>query len=165
MVDSSKHLLDNVDNVRLHHDLYTSGRPLRHRRGHYAQLDPMQMKDVCAMYKGGQANKKNLIIFGYVETELSLRQFLEDRGHEFVVTSKTTRSSPSSCTTAALHRVGPREPGCILRPQHQVDKVTSNVVSVADHVDMMILSLVRNYMPAYNKRMGHRRHRQPRLWP
>ncbi|KAE9339241.1 hypothetical protein PF008_g11672 [Phytophthora fragariae] len=84
MVDSSKQLLDNVDNVRLHHDLHTSGRPLRHRRGHYAQLDPMQMKDVCAMYKGGQANKKNLIIFGYVETELSLRQFLEDRGHEFV---------------------------------------------------------------------------------
>ncbi|KAE9022819.1 hypothetical protein PF005_g5151 [Phytophthora fragariae] len=107
MVDSSKHLLDNVDNVRLHHDLHTSGRPLRHRRGHYAQLDPMQMKDVCAMYKGGQANKKNLIIFGYVETELSLRQFLEDRGHEFVVTSKTTRSSPSSCTTAALSSRSP----------------------------------------------------------
>ncbi|KAE9048425.1 hypothetical protein PR001_g3826 [Phytophthora rubi] len=33
------------------------------------------------------SDKKNLIIFGYVETELSLRQFLEDRGHEFVVTS------------------------------------------------------------------------------
>ncbi|KAE9328272.1 hypothetical protein PF008_g16216 [Phytophthora fragariae] len=47
------------------------------------EADESRLRDV----RGGEADKQNLIIFGGVETELSLRQFLEDRGHEFVFTS------------------------------------------------------------------------------
>eukprot|EP00644_Phytophthora_capsici_P003165 jgi/Phyca11/504334/fgenesh2_kg.PHYCAscaffold_7_\ len=128
--------------------------------------------------------KVNPNIFGCVENELGLRKFLEDRGHEFVVTSD--KDGDNSEFARNLHDADvvisqPFWPAYITRERiakapklklaitagigsDHVDlaaacdrnitvaEVTgSNVVSVAEHVVMMILSLVRNYMPAYKQ--------------
>jgi formate dehydrogenase len=145
---------------------------------------PKHMKVVCALYEGGEAGQQNPNIFGCVENELGLRQFLEDRGHEFVVTSD--KDGDHSEFARQLHDADvvisqPFWPAYITRERiamapklklaitagigsDHVDlaaacdrnitvaEVTgSNVVSVAEHVVMMILSLVRNYMPAYKQ--------------
>lgn len=46
-----------------------------------------QSKVLCALYEGGVAGKQNKHILGCVENELGLREFLDSRGHELVVTS------------------------------------------------------------------------------
>lgn len=44
-------------------------------------------KVVCALYEGGQAGANNPNILGCVENGLGLKDFLKNRGVEFVVTS------------------------------------------------------------------------------
>lgn len=142
------------------------------------------MKVLCALYEGGAAGKANPSILGCVENELGLRKFIEDRGHELVVTSD--KDGSSSKFDQELHDVDvvisqPFWPAYITKERidkapnlklaittgvgsDHVDlqaacdhKVTvaevsgSNVVSVAEHVVMQILALVRNYIPAYKQ--------------
>jgi len=141
-------------------------------------------KVVCGLYEGGEAAKNNKRILGAVENALGLRDFLKQRGHEFVVTS--SKEFPNSVVdqhlpTADIVISQPFWPIYLTRERIQkspklkmaitagvgsdhvdlaaacernitVAEVTgSNVVSVAEHVVMMILSLVRNYIPAYQQ--------------
>jgi len=119
-----------------------------------------------------------------VQNELGLRKFLEDRGHEFIVTSD--KDGPDSVLEKHLHdaTVVISQPfwPAYLTPE-RIDKAKKlklaitagvgsdhvdleaackhglsvlevtgcNVVSVAEHVVMQILALVRNYIPAYKQ--------------
>lgn len=142
---------------------------------------PVKHKVVCALYEGGEAGKNNKGIFGCVENELGLREFLEERNIEFVVTS--SKDGPDSVVEKELHDATviisqPFWPAYVTAdriakaPHLQlavtagigsdhvdlqaasnagmtVAEVTgSNVVSVAEHVVMSILALVRNFVPA-----------------
>jgi formate dehydrogenase len=85
-------------------------------------------------------------LLGSVSGELGLRRFLEERGHTFVVTSD--KDGPDS----VFERELPDHVDLEAASKHQVTvtEVTySNSISVSEHVVMMILSLVRNYIPSY----------------
>jgi formate dehydrogenase len=121
-------------------------------------------------------------LLGCVSGELGLRKFVEERGHEFIVTSD--KDGPNSCFEREL----PDAEIVISQPfwpayltaeriakakklklaitagigsdhvalQAAMDAGVSvvevtycNSISVAEHVVMMILSLVRNYIPSY----------------
>ncbi len=145
---------------------------------------PRHAKVLCALYEGGDAGKRNPEILGCIENELGLRGFLEERGHELVVTSN--KDGPDSVfskhlTSADVVISQPFWPAYITRERIDmapnlklaitagvgsdhvdlaaacernitVAEVTgSNVVSVAEHVVMQILALVRNYIPAYKQ--------------
>jgi len=145
---------------------------------------PLQAKVVCALYEGGASGKKNPKILGCVENELGLRKFLEDRGHQFIVTSD--KDGPKSVLEKELvdadvvisqpfwpayitaERIA-KAPSLKLaitagvgsdhvdlhaatNAKITVAEVTGcNVVSVAEHVVMQILALVRNFIPAYKQ--------------
>ncbi|HYN37578.1 MAG TPA: NAD-dependent formate dehydrogenase, partial [Actinomycetota bacterium] len=121
-------------------------------------------------------------LLGSVSGELGLRPFLEQRGHEFVVTSdkdgpnsvfeqelpdsEVVISQPFWPAYLTAERIA-KAPGLKLAItagigsdhvdlQAAIDRgitvteVTySNSISVSEHVVMMILSLVRNYIPSY----------------
>ncbi|HEY2141335.1 MAG TPA: NAD-dependent formate dehydrogenase [Solirubrobacteraceae bacterium] len=71
-------------------------------------------------------------LLGSVSGELGLRRFLEERGHKLIVTSDKDGG------------------GSVFEREITVAEVTyCNSVSVAEHVVMMILGLVRNYIPSY----------------
>jgi formate dehydrogenase len=123
-------------------------------------------------------------LLGCVSGELGLRKFLEDRGHELVVTSDKDGdgceleqhlkdganyviSQPfyPAYITAERMAMAPGLKGAItagIGSDHvdlqaamdnnvDVSEVTfCNSISVSEHVVMMILSLVRNYIPSYN---------------
>jgi len=149
-----------------------------------AQKAEGKQKIVCALYEGGEAGKKNKNIYGCVQNELGLRKFLEDRGHEFIVTSD--KDGPDSVLEKHLHDatvvisqpfwpayltperiqkakklklaitagVGSDHVDLEAACKHELTvlEVTGcNVVSVAEHVVMQILALVRNYIPAYKQ--------------
>lgn len=141
-------------------------------------------------YPGGQTtptpqkiNFKPGELLGCVSGELGLRQFLEERGHSFVVTSD--KDGPNSVFEKELHDADvvisqPFWPAYLtseriakaqklrlaitagIGSDHvdlqaamdndiTVAEVTySNSISVSEHVVMMILGLVRNYIPSYN---------------
>ena len=105
-------------------------------------------------------------LLGCVSGELGLRKFLEERGHELVVTSD--KDGPDS----VFERELPDAEVVISQPfwpaltagigsdhvdlQAAIDRgitvteVTySNSISVSEHVVMVILTLVRNYLPAH----------------
>jgi formate dehydrogenase len=121
-------------------------------------------------------------LLGCVSGELGLRDFLEDRGHELVVTSD--KDGPDSVFERELHDAevvisqpfwpayltaeriakAPRlklaltagigsdhvDLQAAIEQGVTVAEVTySNSISVAEHVVMMILALVRNYIPSY----------------
>ncbi|KAK9804285.1 hypothetical protein WJX72_004788 [[Myrmecia] bisecta] len=123
-------------------------------------------------------------MLGCVENELGLRPFLEERGHEFVVTDD--KEGPNSeldkhLKDAEVLISTPFHPAYLTKERIAkapklklaltagigsdhidlqaaaeagitVAEITgSNVVSVAEHVVMMMLTLVRNYMPAYQQ--------------
>ena len=142
-----------------------------------------------ARYPGGQSTPTPEAIdfmpgelLGSVSGELGLRKFLEDRGHEFVVTSD--KDGPDSAferelADAAIVISQPFWPAYLTAArianapdlelaitagigsdhvdlQAAIDRgitvteVTySNSISVSEHVVMMILALVRNYIPSY----------------
>lgn len=117
-------------------------------------------------------------LLGSVSGALGLREWLEDLGHEFIVTSSDADFEkemedadvvisqpfwPAYVTRQRIDRAS-RLKMCItagIGSDHvdleaacerkiTVAEVTgSNVVSVAEHVVMMILGLVRNYIPSY----------------
>merc|ERR1740117_1595299 len=121
-------------------------------------------------------------LLGCVSGELGLRKFLEDRGHELVVTSdkdaagceldqhlhdaEVVISQPfwPAYMTAERIAAAPKLKMCLtagVGSDHvdlaaacarniTVAEVTfCNSISVSEHVVMMILGLVRNYMPSY----------------
>jgi formate dehydrogenase len=137
------------------------------------------MKVVWISYPGGPAAKEVPELLGCAENALGLREFVRSRGHELVSTTETGPALDPILADAAVVIATPFWPAYITRerlakmPNIQllltagvgsdhfdlaaasergltVAEVTgSNVVSVAEHVIMQILALVRNYIPAY----------------
>ena len=139
------------------------------------------MKVLAVLYPGGPAAKSTPELLGCAEIALGLRPFLEAKGHEFVVlTNKEEQLDEHLPSTEVLittpfwpayvtkERIG-RAPKLRLiitagvGSDHvdlaaaaargiTVAEITgSNVVSVAEHSIMQILTLVRNYLPAYRQ--------------
>ncbi len=137
------------------------------------------MKIVWISYPGGPAAKEVPELLGCAENALGLREFVRSRGHELVATTETGPALDPIIADASVVIATPFWPAYITRerlakmPNIQllltagvgsdhfdlaaasergltVAEVTgSNVVSVAEHVIMQILALVRNYIPAY----------------
>ena len=137
------------------------------------------MRVVAVLYPGGRAAKEVPELLGCVEHALGLRPLVEARGHELIATSergaKLDRLLPGTQVLVAT----PFWPAYITRERIEnapdlkllltagvgsdhfdlaaaaehgitVAEITgSNVVSVAEHAVMQILTLVRNYIPAY----------------
>jgi formate dehydrogenase len=120
-------------------------------------------------------------LLGSVSGELGLRRFLEDAGHELVVTSDKDRDGsefdrhlpdadvvisqpfwPAYLTAERIERapklklaltagIGSDHVDLDAAIAHGItvaEETYSNSISVAEHVVMMILSLVRNYLPS-----------------
>jgi formate dehydrogenase len=137
------------------------------------------MKIVTVLYPGGPAAKETPALLGCAENALGLRPFLESRGHTLVSLTDAGAGLDKELPTADVVVATPFWPAYITReriaraPQLKllltagvgsdhfdlaaaaerkitVAEVTgSNVVSVAEHVVMQILTLVRNYIPSY----------------
>jgi formate dehydrogenase len=140
------------------------------------------MKVLAVLYQGFQAAKEESRLLGTVENELGLRQYLESKGHEFIVTGDkegdnstfqkhikdaevliTTPFHPAYLTADLVEKaknlklcvtagVGSDhiDLNAAVKKNIQVLEVTgSNVVSVAEHVVMSILLLIRNFVPAH----------------
>ena len=137
------------------------------------------MKVVWIAYPGGPAAKEVPELLGCAENALGLREFVRSRGHELVTTSETGAKLDPLLKDAAVVIATPFWPAYITRERlakmpnvkllHTagvgsdhfdlaaaaergltVAEVTgSNVVSVAEHVVMQVLALVRNFIPSY----------------
>jgi formate dehydrogenase len=137
------------------------------------------MKVVWVSYPGGPAAKEVPELLGCAENALGLREFVRSHGHELVSTSETGPKLDPLLKDAAVVIATPFWPAYITRERlgtmpnvkllltagvgsdHfdlaaaserglTVAEVTgSNVVSVAEHVIMQLLALVRNYIPSY----------------
>ena len=137
------------------------------------------MKIVAVLYPGGPAAKETPELLGCAENALGLREMLEARGHELVALTDTQSELDQQIPTADVLIATPFWPAYITRERIEkapklrllltagvgsdhfdlaaaaernvtVAEITgSNVVSVAEHVVMQILTLVRNYIPAY----------------
>jgi len=139
------------------------------------------MKIVAVLYPGGAAAKENPALLGCAENALGLRPFLEAKGHQLVVLTEkekqldqelpgadvliTTPFWPAYVTKERIERaprlklvltagVGSDHVDLAAAAAHNVTvaEITgSNVVSVAEHTIMQMLTLVRNYLPAYRQ--------------
>ena len=137
------------------------------------------MKIVAVLYPGGAAAAATPELLGCAENALGLRQWLESEGHELVAISDTDAGLESHLPTADVLIATPFWPAYITRERVDmapnlkllltagvgsdhfdlaaaaernitVAEITgSNVVSVAEHVVMQILTMVRNYFPSY----------------
>ena len=137
------------------------------------------MKVVAVLYPGGPTAKETPELLGCAENALGLREMLEARGHELVALTDTQSELDQHIPTADILIATPFWPAYITRERIEkapklrllltagvgsdhfdlaaaaernvtVAEITgSNVVSVAEHVVMQILTLVRNYIPAY----------------
>src|SRR6266511_1962179 len=107
------------------------------------------------------------VLLGSVSGELGVRRFLEGRGHRLVVTSD--KDGPDSVferelpdadvvisqpfwpayLTAERIAKAPKLKAAIERGITVAEVTYSNSISVSEHVVMMILALVRNYIPSY----------------
>ena len=142
------------------------------------------MKVVAVLYPGGDAAAETPELLGCAENALGLREWLEGSGHELVATTDAGAGLDSHLPTADVLIATPFWPAYIGRERIEnapnlkllltagvgsdhfdlaaaaersitVAEITgSNVVSVAEHVVMQILTLVRNYMPAYQEVLG-----------
>jgi formate dehydrogenase len=139
------------------------------------------MKALAVLYPGGAAAHEHPEILGCAENALGLRPFLEAAGHELVaITDKEAELDRHLPTTDVLITT-PFWPAYVTRARIAsapklkliltagvgsdhidlaaaaertitVAEITgSNVVSVAEHAIMQILTLVRNYLPAYRQ--------------
>jgi formate dehydrogenase len=138
------------------------------------------MKVVAVLYPGGPS-AKNPDLLGCAENALGLRPFLEKNGHELVALTNKEEQLDAHLPTTEVLITTPFWPAYVTRERiekapklrliitagvgsdhvdlaaaaaHQVTvaEITgSNVVSVAEHAIMEILSLVRNYLPAYKQ--------------
>ena len=139
------------------------------------------MKVVAVLYPGGAAAAETPELLGCAENALELRDWLEGQGHELVATTDAGAGLDKELPTADVLIATPFWPAYISRERIEqapnlkvlltagvgsdhfdlaaaadhgitVAEITgSNVVSVAEHVVMQILTLVRNYMPAYQE--------------
>ncbi|MCI4341668.1 MAG: NAD-dependent formate dehydrogenase [Thermoplasmata archaeon] len=139
------------------------------------------MKVVMVLYPGGETARQHPEVLGAAENALGLRGFLESAGHELVVLTEkeraldevlpstevlvTTPFWPAYVTAERLARapklrlvltagVGSDHVDLAAAAARNVTvaEITgSNVVSVAEHTIMQILTLVRNYLPAYQQ--------------
>ncbi len=137
------------------------------------------MKVVWVAYPGGPTAKEVPELLGCAENALGLKEFVRQQGHELVTTSETGPGLEPLLQDATVVIATPFWPAYITRerlakmPNVQllltagvgsdhfdlaaaaergltVGEVTgSNVVSVAEHVLMQVLILVRNFVPAY----------------
>jgi len=137
------------------------------------------MKIVAQLYPGGPAAANTPELLGCAENALGLRQWVEAQGHELVAISDTESGLEAHLPNTDILIATPFWPAYITRERVQmapnlkllltagvgsdhfdlaaaakrnitVAEITgSNVVSVAEHVVMQILTLVRNYIPSY----------------
>ena len=141
------------------------------------------MKVVAVLYPGGAAAETPELL-GCAENALGLREWLEGSGHELVALTDSGEGLDSHLPTADALIATPFWPAYISRERIEnapnlkllltagvgsdhydlaaaaergitVAEITgSNVVSVAEHVVMQILALVRNFIPAYQEVLG-----------
>src|SRR5215467_16158890 len=139
------------------------------------------MKIVAVLYPAGEIARKTPELLGCAENALGLVDFLESKGHEFVVLSDKEAELDRHLVNADILITTPFWPAYITKERiskasklrliltagigsDHIDlaaaaarKITvaeitgSNVVSVAEQVVMHILALVRNYIPAYKQ--------------
>ena len=139
------------------------------------------MNIVAVLYPGGPAAKETPELLGCAENALGLRAMLEARGHELIALTDTEAELEKHLPTVDVLIATPFWPAYITRERIEkapnlrllltagvgsdhfdlaaaaerkitVAEITgSNVVSVAEHVLMQILTLVRNYIPSYNQ--------------
>jgi len=137
------------------------------------------MKIVAVLYPGGPAARETPELLGCAENVLGLRDMVEARGHELVALSDTGAELDRHLSTTDVLIITPFWPAYIMRERIErapnlrlmltagvgsdhfdlaaaaehnitVAEITgSNVVSVAEHVVMQMLILVRNFVPAY----------------
>ena len=139
------------------------------------------MKIVSVLYPGGAVAKEHPEILGAAENALGLRPFLEGAGHELISLSDkeaeldrvlpeadaliTTPFWPAYVTRERIGRAGRLKliltagvgsdhidlAAAAARNITVAEITGSNVVSVAEHAVMQILTLVRDYLPAYRQ--------------
>ncbi|HEY6239049.1 MAG TPA: NAD-dependent formate dehydrogenase [Thermoplasmata archaeon] len=137
------------------------------------------MKVVAVLYPGGPEATKTPELLGCAENALGLREFVASRGHELVAISDAGEGLDRELSTAHVVIATPFWPAYVTKERIErapllkllltagvgsdhfdlaaaaerkitVAEITgSNVVSVAEHVVMQILALVRNYLPSY----------------
>ncbi|HTT26142.1 MAG TPA: NAD-dependent formate dehydrogenase [Thermoplasmata archaeon] len=137
------------------------------------------MKVLAVLYPGGAAAREVPELLGSAERALGLKDLVESRGHQLVAISDTGAELERQLADAHVVIATPFWPAYITRERLAkapnlkllltagvgsdhfdlaaasergltVAEITgSNVVSVAEHVVMQILALVRNYIPAY----------------
>jgi formate dehydrogenase len=137
------------------------------------------MKIVWISYPGGVSAKEVPELLGCAENALGLREFVRSQGHELVSTSETGPALDPILADASVVIATPFWPAYITRERLAkmpdvkllltagvgsdhfdlaaaaargltVAEITgSNVVSVAEHVVMQLLALVRNFIPSY----------------
>jgi formate dehydrogenase len=139
------------------------------------------MKVVAVLYPGGPAARENPALLGCAENALGLRPYLEGLGHELVVLTEKEKQLDQHLPTTDVLITTPFWPAYVTRDRIEhaprlklvltagvgsdhvdlaaaaahgvtVAEITgSNVVSVAEHTVMQILTLVRNYLPAHRQ--------------
>ena len=142
------------------------------------------MKIVAVLYPGGPSAKDTPELLGCAENALGLREMVEARGHELVALTDPGAGLDAHLADANVVVATPFWPAYITKEriekapnlqllltagvgsdhfdlaaaaEHNVTvaEITgSNVVSVAEHVVMQMLALVRNYILAYNEVIG-----------
>ncbi|KAH1615312.1 hypothetical protein KXX31_002728 [Aspergillus fumigatus] len=124
----------------------------------------LQGKVLMVLYDGGEHAKQQPGLLGTTENELGLRKWIEEQGHTLVT---TTPFHPGYLTAERLAKAkklklavtaGVGSDHVDLNAANKtnggitVAEVTGcNVVSVAEHVVMTILALVRNFVPAHEQ--------------
>ena len=139
------------------------------------------MKIVAVLYPGGIAAKETPELLGCSENALGIREMVEARGHELVALTDPESGLDEHLPTTEVIIATPFWPAYITKERIDqapnlrllltagvgsdhfdlaaaaqrnitVAEITgSNVVSVAEHVVMQMLTLVRNYIPAYQE--------------
>ena len=139
------------------------------------------MKIITVLYPGGPAAKGTPELLGCAENALGLREMVEAKGHELIALTDAETELEKHIPTADVLIATPFWPAYITRERIEkapnlrllltagvgsdhfdlaaaaernitVAEITgSNVVSVAEHVVMQILALVRNYIPSYKQ--------------
>ena len=137
------------------------------------------MKIVAVLYPGGPTAHSTPELLGCAENALGLREMVESQGHTLVAITDAGAELDSHLPDADVVIATPFWPAYVTRERIDaapnlkllltagvgsdhfdlaaaaqrnitVAEITgSNVVSVAEHVVMQILTLVRNYIPAY----------------
>ncbi len=139
------------------------------------------MKIVAVLYPGGSSARETPELLGCAENALGLREMVEAAGHELVALTDTGTELENHLPTTDVLIATPFWPAYITRERIEqapnlrllltagvgsdhfdlaaaaernitVAEITgSNVVSVAEHVVMQILTLVRNYISSYKE--------------